>query len=145
MAQQTALDEFVDLVRVTYPALVSVFGEDDETSPVCIDGAVGAMLTVEPGLFSQALQDPRYLAYCKEQDVESANRRKIAFFKTAEQDRKPSGTSVPAFDGVIIKPGEGRSWHGSVEIVNPPTTEQDRKEEAEDFERKHFEPFEQNW
>lgn len=120
MAQQTALDEFVDLVRVTHPALVSVFGEDDETSPVCIDGAVGAMLTVEPGLFFQVLQDPRYLAYCKEQDL-----------------REELEAATPDDDGVIQTESNGL-W--AKYKTPPPKTdnegiiempsEQDRKEEA---------------
>ena len=67
--QQTALDEFVELVVSTRLALVGIFGEDDETSTICIDGAVGAMLTVEPELLSRALQDPRFIAYCEEQDA----------------------------------------------------------------------------
>lgn len=57
MTQQTALDEAIDMVRNHRPYFKSL---GDTTRCVlhrCPDGIYAALL-----------QDPRYLAYCKEQD-----------------------------------------------------------------------------
>lgn len=131
MTQQTALEGWDCALNKCVATILSMWQDLYYNGrPTPLDSVTYAVLKFsgEPEYLPEALQDPRYLAYCK------------------EQDRKPPGTSSPEFGGVIIKPGEGRSWHGSVEIVNPPTTEQDRKEQnplAPDWFKKYIPALEE--
>lgn len=66
MTQPNQLDAFVDCVRARYEIIgPAVISKHD-----VVRNAADAI----PHCFSQALQDPRYIAYCKEQDRKDTNR-----------------------------------------------------------------------